>query len=389
MTAIDLPPHKRPYSHLPEHLPFLDGIRGIAALWVMLSHIQILSGMQSIPLLSYGELAVDLFMVMSGLLMAHHYLLRQPKEPWEVPKSWCIFWIRRFFRIAPLYYLLLLVALLAGEPLGEYRNAIASHWPQAATNIHRYTDHGINNILAHLTFIFGGFPQFAYETPLPDWSIGLEMQFYLAFPFLMIVVGRIGVTAASVIAIAFSLALELGFKGYFTSFEMPSVLPMKLYMFMCGILIAVIRDKRSMLPSLLIAVAAATLYALREQTAPSVMRVVMVLVVFYILDEASLPTFPLLRQALQRLRQALGGRLGHFLGEMSYCVYLVHLLILIPVAGMLANYAAYVHAPQSLRYLACAVIVVPVVYALSAIAHHVIEQRGIRLGKAIIRSLSY
>jgi len=66
-----------------QHLPWLDGLRGIAALWVMLSHIQILSGLRSLPVLSWGNVAVDLFMMLSGFLMAHHYVLRQDKEPWN------------------------------------------------------------------------------------------------------------------------------------------------------------------------------------------------------------------------------------------------------------------------------------------------------------------
>ena len=95
-----------------DHLPWLDGLRGFAALWVLVSHAQILSGMRGIPVLSWGELAVDLFMLLSGFLMAHHYVLRQEKEPWDAKATFYTFWLRRFFRIAPLYYFLLFFALL-------------------------------------------------------------------------------------------------------------------------------------------------------------------------------------------------------------------------------------------------------------------------------------
>ena len=33
-------------------------------------------------------------------------------------------------------------------------------------------------ILLHVTFLFGLFPSFIQDSILPDWSIGLEMQFY-------------------------------------------------------------------------------------------------------------------------------------------------------------------------------------------------------------------
>src|SRR3569832_20408 len=111
-----------------EHLPWLDGLRGFAALWVLASHVQILSGMHAVPVLSWGGLAVDLFMLLSGFLMAHHYVLRREREPWEDRSTFLIFWLRRFFRIAPLYYVLLVIALGLGPWLGEAREMIAQVW---------------------------------------------------------------------------------------------------------------------------------------------------------------------------------------------------------------------------------------------------------------------
>lgn len=68
-------------------IPCLNGIRGIAALWVMVSHINLLSGMYRIPIISSGGLAVDLFMIMSGYLMVFHFEKRGEVEPWERPKT--------------------------------------------------------------------------------------------------------------------------------------------------------------------------------------------------------------------------------------------------------------------------------------------------------------
>src|SRR5438477_6188480 len=81
----------------------LDGLRGIAALWVLLDHCLLLTG-YSLPVIDMPDLGVDHFMMLSGFLMVFHYHLRAQAEPWDAPHTWAKFWLRRFFRIAPLYY---------------------------------------------------------------------------------------------------------------------------------------------------------------------------------------------------------------------------------------------------------------------------------------------
>ena len=220
---------------VPNTIPCLDGLRGIAALWVLLSHIQILSGSPKLPILSWGGLAVDLFMMLSGLLMAHHYFLRQEKEPWHETRTWLIFWIRRFFRIAPLYYILLVVSLLISSQMRIGRDAVAGVWPHTATDTLRYTSFELDNLVAHLTFVFGFLPNYAFRTPLPDWSIGLEMQFYFVFPFIMLAAEKFGFGKIGIALILGCLLAKLGFREFFQQFGMPSFLPIKLYVFMVGI----------------------------------------------------------------------------------------------------------------------------------------------------------
>src|SRR5262249_21988845 len=148
------------------------------------------------------------------------------------------FWLRRSFRIAPLYYLLLAAALIAGPSIGEMRDAIAQLWPHTATSPNRYRDQSLANILAHVTFSFGVLPRYYFATPLPDWSIILEMQFYLLFPFLMLMVARIGGPVAGAMALLGCAVVEVIFRGYVHQFEMPSFLPLKLYVFFIGMWIA-------------------------------------------------------------------------------------------------------------------------------------------------------
>jgi peptidoglycan/LPS O-acetylase OafA/YrhL len=105
-------------SQNPARLPFFDGIRGYASLWVMLGHFSTRTGFV-IPILDSPGIAVDLFMIVSGFLMTQHFFIRRELEPWQSPRTWLIFYIRRFFRIAPLYYSLLIPSFLALSFLQE------------------------------------------------------------------------------------------------------------------------------------------------------------------------------------------------------------------------------------------------------------------------------
>jgi peptidoglycan/LPS O-acetylase OafA/YrhL len=362
------------------HLPWLDGLRGLAALWVLVSHAQILSGMPGVPVLSCGELAVDLFMLLSGFLMAHHYALRQADEPWHKPATFFVFWIRRFFRIAPLYYLLLAAALLLGPWLGEWRDAIAQHWPHTATEQARYTDRSLANILAHVSFIFGAMPEHAFRTPLPDWSIGLEMSFYAAFPFLMLAIGRWGSLRAGLAVVALAGAAQLAFPQFFTQFTMPAFLPIKLYLFVIGIWMALSRlhggEKRILAGIFLVLLALVVL----ERSEIALARVALVTGMFALLHA---PETGMLDQA----RHMLASRAAVWLGETSYGVYLLHLLILTPVAGALSRIPEYLALPAPLRFALCITLAAPPSYLIAWGLYRTIEAGGIRLGKQMIGRL--
>ena len=59
--------------------------------------------------------------------------------------------------------------------------------------------------MAHFTFLFGFIPRYAASTHIPDWSIGLEMQFYLFFPFIAILLIRTHFVGGTFVLIALNL----------------------------------------------------------------------------------------------------------------------------------------------------------------------------------------
>ena len=96
----------------------------------------------------------------------------------------------------------------------------------------------------HYTFLFGLLPGHCATMPIPDWSISLEMQFYAVFPFLALATKRIGLLAAGAIAGMVTLisadllwqVYGLGPQRLLGSFPQPSILLLKIGLFMSGMM---------------------------------------------------------------------------------------------------------------------------------------------------------
>jgi peptidoglycan/LPS O-acetylase OafA/YrhL len=231
-------------SSAPAHLGFLDGLRGGAALWVLLSHCMLWGAWERIRLPD-AKIAVDVFMVLSGFLMVRLSLERDEREPIGTTSTAMRFWIRRFFRIAPLYYLVVAFAFIFGQSFkaGVARLIAANpdHFIHLqSAHLPQYTHYTLSNLLMHLSFLFGFVPAFASSTLLPDWSIGLEMQFYLAFPLMMFLYRRLPAISATLLIFAigaFLKRLTLHALGQ-DAFPEASFLPLKINVFMAGMLLA-------------------------------------------------------------------------------------------------------------------------------------------------------
>ncbi len=152
------------------YLPQLDGLRAVAIAFVFFWHfykIEALPGKWAI--IPYGEIGVRLFFVLSGFLITGILLrARAAGDRGTAKKPHLIrqFYIRRFLRISPLYYFVLVVALFLGiEPV---RQIFA--W------LFTYT----TNILMVLKGedSAGWFAHF--------WSLAVEEQFYLFWPWVVL-----------------------------------------------------------------------------------------------------------------------------------------------------------------------------------------------------------
>lgn len=363
--------------------PELEGLRGVASLWVFLGHIALLVNCK-IPIIAVPKLGVDLFILLSGYLMAKNYIERQEKEPWGRWQTIRTFWLRRYFRIAPLYYVMLVVALLGGHFLGEMRHIIGVAFPSTVTETSRYSDLSFFNVLAHLTFVFGDLPQYAYNTALPDWSIGLEMQYYLLFPFIMLLTLRWGFAVALVAIMLLDLMGRYLLPELYTAFPMPSMILIKLHVFIAGMLMAeAVRQRRLLFVGLaLLAPVVSALMNIRMDAVQVFVEALMILGMTGVLwpwQQANV-----LQRFFSVPRRLLCHRVFTWLGDVSYSVYLLHLLLVMPIIALLIQHGHLAAWSSGARYLITVGLCFPVVYFLATGLHRYIELRGIAWGKRVI-----
>ncbi|MGJ1436856.1 acyltransferase family protein [Sphingobacterium siyangense] len=149
-------------------LNYIDSIRGIAILMVIMVHAA--QPFQNlIPkikfLLYYGQLGVQLFFVASAYTLCLSSNNRHGESNEKLKYG-----IRRYFRIAPLYYLgIMLYGCLT----------YFTHYVDFKAN---YT---VYNVLANVFFLHGFSPAANNNIVPGGWSIGTEMIFYAIFPFLL------------------------------------------------------------------------------------------------------------------------------------------------------------------------------------------------------------
>ncbi|MEP9359904.1 acyltransferase family protein [Sphingomonas sp. KR3-1] len=152
------------------YIPAIDALRAVAVTSVILFHLW----PRSLP---GGFTGVDIFFVISGFVVTGSLLGR---EFTSLKQLAGYFYARRLMRIMPALVAMLLATLLAAQlfiPDAWLSNSLAQ--------VARFAFFGLSNIvLATDTDSYFG-PQAAYNPLTHTWSLGVEEQFYLFFPFIL------------------------------------------------------------------------------------------------------------------------------------------------------------------------------------------------------------
>jgi peptidoglycan/LPS O-acetylase OafA/YrhL len=303
-------------------LPSLTGLRFVAALLVVLSHaggflLARMGGSEvsySQYLFGAGNKGVSFFFILSG------FVLTWVARPGDTRIR---FWRRRLVKIFPNH----LVTLTATVLLMLYAGVAVT----------------FSNTVPTLFLVQSWIPDFdviqSPGTNTPSWSLACEMLFYLAFPWLLLLVRRIEparlwrwvvIVALAVVAVPFLAELlpdaprmqfdPIPWWKYWFVYYFPLT---RLLEFVLGILIARVVLTRRWINlglgwSLLIVVAA---FAVAAQLPGEYGRVA----------PTALPLALLIASAAnadeQGRRTPFGGRVMVWLGEVSYAFYIVHFLV--------------------------------------------------------------
>jgi peptidoglycan/LPS O-acetylase OafA/YrhL len=169
-----------------QRLPYVDGLRGVAALIVALGHMVFIVPTMPVPELGaatfvdllvwpvrFGTEMVFLFLMVSGFSLYYSERSRQLRG--RPPTSYQQFLKRRAWRIAPVYYVALAVGLLVFVTIPKLPPRPDNQSSQELT---------VGGFVSHLFFVHNLSPDWLSQINAPLWSIAYEMQLYLLFPLI-------------------------------------------------------------------------------------------------------------------------------------------------------------------------------------------------------------
>jgi peptidoglycan/LPS O-acetylase OafA/YrhL len=356
-----------------ERFLFLDTLRGLTIIWIVLLHMTF-QGFSPQPTLNipmwlvpYGSEAsfggVLLFFILSAFSLCHAMTIHQIES-----KPLISFYIRRFFRIAPLFYALLIFWVLY--------------------NVLFAKPSSIFEIAVNILFVFNIFPGMIQGIVRPGWFIGVIMLFYLFFPLFHKFFNDTWKTATFII---WSILIAYIFKSALNFFPaaLNSFFPYYRWSFLHN------------LP--FFAFGMFSFYLLRM---PFMQKLNIKVVGIFLVGTALLSYVYLLNGMLNILDpyyirgiiltalvvglalnplKIVVNKITTFLGKISYSMYLCHPPLII-LLNPLYQHIYILQIPLLLKFLLCAGVTITLTVGVSFITYRFIEKPGIRLGKKLLKS---
>ena len=162
------------------YFPGLNGLRFIAVFAVILGHIELIKSLKGLPnvfnlpfyINTSGHLGVLLFFVLSGFLITY-LLLEELNLKGTISVGY--FYLRRILRIWPLYFLMIIISIFFIPVIYTYFN-----FPSYS--------YSFDQVWYYLIFLPNFAKSFKYfvQGATHLWSVGIEEQFYLIWPLLIL-----------------------------------------------------------------------------------------------------------------------------------------------------------------------------------------------------------
>jgi len=354
-------------------LEWIDALRGLAILYIVLYHL-VLMPQPNLPLPRWasavvlrGGTGVMLFFVISAFCLCLSMQVRgQESHPIMS------FYLRRVFRIVPLFYVWLILSWLRDK----YWFGVTHSWQEIALNMF----FGFN-------FVPGKHAGFVWAS----WILGVQMVFYLLFPIIYRYVndyrkslGFFFLTLLLAVLYAGGLSylpiLESD-RGTFAQFSFLHVLPV----FAFGMLTFFIFERfvQGKSPARIwgVVLVGGAFFGFSALIAG---RLNFLLEDFY--WQGVIFGTLVLGLSIAPLR-AFVNRPTCFFGKIGYSLYLNHpplVYVLIPVYRAIYK----VQMPTTLQFGACVLLTLAILTVASYFTYHIIEQPGVRFGSRLIKKLA-
>ncbi|SDN99657.1 acyltransferase family protein [Lentzea jiangxiensis] len=187
--------------------PALDGLRAIAAVLVVFFHYGGPDWLQ-------GWAGVQMFFVLSGFLITT-LMLREERRTGRISLE--EFYLRRAFRILPVYFVVLFATIAGSLVMGTFVS---------------------NGTGPALRYFFTFTNEFADASPYgQSWSLGIEQKFYLVWPLVAIALGTV-VLKRRAGAAALGMLLALVVVNFTVSHSNPGW-PLHYFSILTGVLLAI------------------------------------------------------------------------------------------------------------------------------------------------------
>lgn len=358
-------------SNRDQHIGYIDGLRGSAALVVLIHHMWLEAGL---PIYPFGHYAVGLFITLSGFSL----MLPVIRSDGVLPGGAIPFFKRRARRILPPYYAAVAFALvLIWLFLG---NQTADHYdPSYNVNL--------IDIVTHLFLVHDILPATALQISGPFWSIAVEWRIYFLFPVLVIMARHWGLFKTILAAFITSVGLTFLFLQTPINMETNGVSPQYLTLFTLGMLAATIvfSDKpifanlRVKVPwSILAVVLAGVLLALLKVKPWNNSRLPHY-ITDYVVGIWSLGLLIATSNSSSWLHRIFAWRPLAFAGTFAYSIYLIH----VPLVRLLWQYAVLpLNLSSKMQFALLVLVGSPIILVICYLFFFIAERPFLRRRKA-------
>lgn len=287
-------------------LPSLTGLRGAAALWVVAYHVSSILGFYTLPALHFGYVGVDVFFVLSGFILGHVHLDDFVSKPFAASGR---FLALRLSRIYPVHFVTLMVSPILAGILYALNVPFLPRFDPALL--------GPNLLLIQA---WGWLDHSSFNSV--SWSISGEWLAYLAFPTMAFIANRLSAKIALLTGFLVLAGEVVAFRalGRTDIGDVTTLVPLRMGgEFICGLCIYVVyrRGIPIRLPWGVISDLALLGFAIAIAQSASFAAVVVI------------PAGILgLAHGRGMGARFLADRRMVFIGEVSYSLYMVHLLVL-------------------------------------------------------------